>query len=143
MTDRPATAIFTIQPIAIDHALPLRQEVLWPNHPIAASQVKGDDTALHFGGFLANSLICTASLFAFEDSIRLRKFATRPQYQGNGYGGQMLIHLIEYAKAAEARLFWLDARQNALRFYQRHGFHPVGAPFRKRTETYLRMELSL
>lgn len=125
--------------ISAADTLPVRQMALWPDHPMSASQVDGDDDALHFGGFVADQLICVASLFPEGDSIRLRKFATHPEFQGQGAGSLMVRHLLAEATARGHTLFWFDARETALPFYVRFGFETKGARFFKRDLPYFRM----
>lgn len=132
-----------IRTIPTEETLPLRQAVLWPDHPLSASRVEGDDDALHFGGFVKDQLVCTASLFADGDKVRLRKFATLQNYQGCGHGTAMIQHLLEVARAQGAELFWFDARESALPFYARFGFEPSGARFFKRDVPYRRMSKRL
>jgi len=132
-----------IRPISADQSLPLRKAVLWPNHPIEASMVQGDDSAVHFGGFVDDALICTASLFANGQDIRLRKFATDAGFQGQGHGSTMLKHLISYTRKQRLRRFWFDARKSAVPFYQRFGFQVEGDVFYKKDVPYLRMSKDL
>ncbi|MBT8155732.1 GNAT family N-acetyltransferase [Epibacterium ulvae] len=132
-----------IRSITSADTLPLRQLVLWPDHPISASQVEGDPGALHFGGFMADRLITVASLFSDGDAVRLRKFATHPDFQGQGAGSAMLRHLVEISQTQGRKRFWLDARETALPFYRRHGFTVQGDRFFKRDLPYFRMEMTL
>lgn len=134
---------FVIKPISVEDALPLRHKVLWPDHPVEHSMVVGDETALHFGGFLEQELICVASLFRDGSAIRLRKFATHPDFQGKGYGSVMLRHLLEVAVQSGATTFWFDAREAALPFYERHGFTKEGERFFKGDIPYFRMSQDL
>ena len=130
---------FTIKPISADDTLPLRQRVLWPDYPVEYSMVEGDASALHSGGFLKGELICVASLYQDGSKIRLRKFATDTAFQGRGYGSEMLTYLLGVAKAAGAEILWFDARESALRFYERHGCHPEGERFFKSEIPYRRV----
>lgn len=130
---------FSVSRIDAEATLPLRQAVLWPHHPLAASRVPGDETALHFGGCLGGVLICTASLFADDASVRLRKFATAQAHQGKGYGSEMMQFLLQEARRRGFQQFWMDARESALPFYLRFGFEPEGKMFLKRDTPYFRM----
>ena len=132
-----------IRTITTEETLPLRQAVLWPDHPLSASRVEGDEAALHFGGFVGDELVCTASLFPDGDQIRLRKFATLPDYQGHGHGTAMIQHLLDVARAQGAEMFWFDARESALPFYARFGFESFGDRFFKRDVPYRRMSKRL
>ncbi len=134
-----------IRKITAADTLPLRQLVLWPDHPMSASQVPGDAKALHLGGFKSKQLVTVASLFVEggAGSVRLRKFATHPDHQGQGAGSAMLRHMMGLARAQGHKRFWFDAREAALPFYQRHGFTPRGDRFFKRDMPYFRMERDL
>ncbi|CUH75747.1 putative acetyltransferase [Tritonibacter multivorans] len=132
-----------IRAITAEQTLPLRQAVLWPDHPLSANRLEGDDSALHFGGFAGDRLVCTASLFSDKDQIRLRKFATLRDEQGQGRGTAMIHHLLAVARAQQAQVFWFDARESALPFYARFGFETSGDPFFKRDIPYRRMSLRL
>ena len=134
---------FTIRPISAADTLPLRHKVLWPDHPVEHSMVKGDAKALHFGGFQDDKLVCVASLFQDGESMRLRKFATDPEFQSKGFGTQMLEHLVEVAKAKGAQQFWFDARESALPFYERNGYAAEGERFYKGDVPYRRVTRAL
>ena len=130
---------FTIARITSEQTLPLRQKVLWPHHPIEQSQVDGDYDALHYGGFVDRQLVSVASLFADGKSMRLRKFATDPSYQGQGFGSLMLAHLYQEARGCGAKSFWFDARESALPFYERNGYIAEGPRFYKSEIPYRRV----
>ncbi|SHG49646.1 GNAT family N-acetyltransferase [Cognatishimia maritima] len=134
---------FEIQSITAQETLPLRQKALWPGHLIEQSMVDGDETALHFGGYLDRKLVCVASLFHEPPGIRLRKFATDPAFQGQGFGSQMLRQLLHEAQATGAKTFWFDARESALPFYQRNGYTPDGERFFKADIPYRRIVRAL
>ncbi len=70
----------TIRDIDWQDALPVRHEVLWPDKPVLFSRVDGDESATHYGAFTEEKLVCVASIYRSEDSARLRKFATLPDY---------------------------------------------------------------
>ena len=133
---------FEINPITAAETLTLRHKVLWPNHPIEQSKLDVDETASHFGGFLGGELVCVASLFE-EDGIRLRKFATAPDYQGQGVGSQMLAYLLERAHETDATVFWFDARESALPFSERNGCKSEGPRCFKNAVPYRRVHRSL
>lgn len=132
-----------IKRITAAEALPLRQAVLWPNHPLAVSQVQGDQEAIHFGLEQDNKLICVTSLFWEGHDLRLRKFATAQDQQGKGYGSKMLQYTLTVARSLNAQNFWFDARENALPFYAKHGFEPHGPKFHKNGVAYRRVSMEL
>ncbi len=132
-----------IRRITSEATLPIRKAVLWPDYPIEASQVDGDDAAQHFGGLKEDHLICVASLFPSETEIRLRKFATLRDHQGKGAGSAMMSHLLSHARQQGFARFWFDARESAIPFYSRFGFETESARFFKRDIPYRRMFLDL
>lgn len=58
---------------------------------------------------------------------QVRFMAVEPQAQGQGLGGCILREFEKRARAAGASSIVLNARDDAQRFYQRHGFAAVGA----------------
>lgn len=73
------------------------------------------------------SLLFTISTAEGSPACWLEDMVVRPDYRANGLGGRLLDHAIRYAKAqGVTRITLLTDRTNerAIRFYQRHGFHP-------------------
>ena len=132
-----------IKAISAGDTLPLRHKILWPGYPVEHSMLDGDETAMHFGGFLEEKLICVASLFRDGQTVRLRKFATDANFQGLGFGSLMLQHLLKVAHDLDAEVFWFDARETAVPFYKRLGFSINGNRFFKGDIPYFRMSQSL
>lgn len=83
-----------IRNISWEQTIPLRQSVLWPNKPPEYCHVDGDHDAMHFGAFVNDELVCVASVYIKSDKARLRKFATKTDYQGQGIGSQMLKFIL-------------------------------------------------
>ncbi len=57
---------------------------------------------------------------------QVRYMAVEPQTQGKGLGGQIIQEFEQRARAAGATSMILNAREDAQRFYQKHGFVTVG-----------------
>ena len=83
-----------------------------------------------------------ASIYLSEDSARLRKFATLPDYQGRGIGSKVLAKAIEQLKQQNINRFWCDARTTATAFYQKFGLSVEGREFVKSGVSYFRMSVS-
>lgn len=118
-----------IREISTEQTYPLRQKILRPGMPVSACQYPADSEAVHFGVFEQGSLrsIVTAhpedsSLFPEKGQWRIRGMATDSIFQGQGLGGAGLDALLAWGKAKELPLFWCNAREGAIPFYQRHGF---------------------
>jgi len=132
-----------IRNISWEQTIPLRHSVLWPKKPAEYCHVEGDQDALHFGTFINDELVCVASVYVKSDKARLRKFATKADYQGQGIGSQMLKSILHSLKKTEVKTFWCDARESALSFYQRFGMQPYGERFYKADVSYFKMEVAL
>lgn len=75
----------------------------------------------------------------------LRQMATAPARQGQGIGGAVLAAAVEYLTQREVPLVWCHARESAVPFYARHGFHGYGEIFidPQHPIPHLRMEREL
>ena len=132
-----------IRKISWQQTIPLRHSVLWPSKPPEYCYVEGDQAAMHFGVFINNELVCVASVYITSDKARLRKFATNADYQSKGIGSKMLTFILQSLKSTEASIFWCDARESALSFYQRFGMQPYGERFYKADISYFKMKVTL
>lgn len=121
----------------------LRQEVLYPSQPIDNIVLEDDDNGLHFGLYDSDKLISVVSLFIRGTEAQFRKFATDNNYQGKGYGSELLNFMLTHAKQQGVTKIWCNARMTAINFYNKHGFTEAGSDFINRGITYIRMEKSL
>jgi YbgC/YbaW family acyl-CoA thioester hydrolase len=62
-------------------------------------------------------------------AARLARIAVLPALRGGGCGGALVEALVTVAHGAGATEVELDAQADAVGFYRRHGFEPVGEPF--------------
>lgn len=84
-----------IQTVPLQDCLMLRHKVLWPNKPLEASRVSGDESAAHYGIRKDEQLICCLSVFKRTDGLyQIRKFATDHAFQGQGYGSSLLTSVL-------------------------------------------------
>lgn len=120
-----------ITPITADETLALRHSVLWPDKPIEAVRLPNDADGYHVGAFVDGQLVAVISLFVDGSRAQFRKFATHPNFQGQGIGSMLLKHVIDRAKQLKAKLLCCDARLSAASFYARRGLEPVGDVFYK------------
>ena len=61
-------------------------------------------------------------MFEGEGQWRIRGMATDAAYQGRGAGSLVLKELLKWGRENGVRSFWCNAREPAIRFYERHGF---------------------
>ena len=122
---------------------PLRREVMYPEMTIEEVKLPEDESGIHFGLFDHHKLITVVSTFRDGDEMQFRKFATLNEYQGMGYGGIMLEHVIRFAKEEGCKRLWCNARKNASGFYQKAGFTETTQTFSQNGFDFVIMELSL
>ena len=133
-----------IQPITPEQTHALRHQVLWPDKPLAYVQLPEDADGHHFGVFEGESLVAVISLFVdARGEARFRKFATHPDFQGQGIGTALLTHVLGEAIRLGAHAIWCDSRQSAADFYRRFGMEPEGEIFYKGPIPYVRMQRRL
>jgi len=125
--------------ITWQETMDVRQQVLWPDQPVAFCHVEGDEVAWHFGAYDTGRLIGVASLYSGGDSVRLRKLAVIESHQGRGVGSTLLRHLLMIAKEKGITEFWCDARETAIDFYRQFGLMPEGERFYKADVAYFKM----
>ena len=125
-----------VKEISKSETYDLRHRVLRPEAPISDCHYPADDIAVHFGVFEQNRLITIVTahpenspLCAGDGQWRIRGMATEPDFQGNGYGSEALKALLAWGKAKEIPLFWCNAREKAIFFYESYGFEIISELF--------------
>ncbi len=135
--------------ISTDQTLAIRHKVLWPDKPVEFCIVAGDEHAKHYGVRLEGKLVSVASLYLdvmqenesgnFTKTARLRKFATLENYQGRGIGSALFKHLLSELQDMNIHSLWFDARESAIKFYEKFGFQTEGKRFYKGHIPYFKM----
>jgi GNAT superfamily N-acetyltransferase len=139
----PMVAATEIRPISAEATYPLRHQVLWPDKALDYVKVENDAVGQHFGAFRDEELLAVISLFVKGPEARFRKFATRPDCQGQGLGTALLNHVFAESRRQGANRIWCDARQDSVGFYARFGMQPEGQVFFKGPVAYVRMAASV
>lgn len=132
----------TILRIAPEQTWEIRQRIMWPDQPFDYVKLANDNKGLHFGYFVDGKLISVIFGFFNEETkeAQFRKFATLQEYQGKGYGSQLLSHLIDELISLGATRIWCNARVNATALYERFGMHKTNQTFTKLGINYVVME---
>ncbi|MGL5295571.1 MAG: GNAT family N-acetyltransferase [Culicoidibacterales bacterium] len=123
-----------IRHILAQETYPLRHAVLRQNLPIETCYFENDFavTSFHLGIFVDDELLACASFEASEwngHQYRLRSLAVLEKVQGKGYGAALIEASECYLMRLGVTSYWCNARQHAIRFYERAGFHTVGDYF--------------
>jgi predicted GNAT family N-acyltransferase len=104
-------------------------------------ELDNDHTTWHVAAFgvdkhwrESGEAVCCASFFlnTFEQSLayQLRGMATDPEYHGWGFGREVLRRAEQnISRIAKVRLFWCNARSEAVGFYKKQGWAVVSEEF--------------
>ncbi|MXV52730.1 GNAT family N-acetyltransferase [Pedobacter sp. HMF7647] len=119
-----------IQPIHVKQAWPIRHRLMTPEKDRQSSLPK-DELGDHFGLFENDELVSVGSIYRDGALAQFRKFATVEEKQRQGYGTQLLSHVIDYCKTQGIKKVWLNAKEKDLHFYQTLGFTTTDTTFKK------------
>ncbi len=124
----------------------LRRRVLRGNDPAkkVADDRDEEGTALHFGGFLGDRLVVSASFYPSTppmnphlQTYQLRYMATDFDVQGSGLGAALLAHAEKELRSLGAEQVWANGRDTALGFYRATGWSEVAGSEHLSPETQL------
>ena len=116
---------------------------MWPSQPLSYVKLPEDPTGLHFGLHEVNSLVGVVSLFFDGKRAQLRKLAVLEDYQGKGYGGKLLEHLLEICTTKKITMLWCNARKDKIDFYTKYDFKKTEKEFVKGGRPYCILEKSI
>ncbi|MDE8081984.1 GNAT family N-acetyltransferase [Erysipelothrix rhusiopathiae] len=129
--------MITIQTTSIDHVLPIRHKAMYPDGPLNLAQTEDDSLATHYGLFMDHQCIAVISAINHDDTLQLRKFATLPSFQNQGYGSMLLRHVLSLYNG---RII-LNARTSKISYYERFGFRQTNQTFTRNDIDYCIMEV--
>lgn len=124
--------------ITSEEAWSIRQPVLREGKPIEACVFDGDDfeTTFHTGLFVNEKLIAVASfmknphkLFLEKNQFQLRGMAVLKDFQGKGYGNEILKFGESILIEQGVKMIWCNARKIAVNFYERNNYTIKGESF--------------
>ncbi len=109
----------------------LRYDVLRkPWQQAAGSEIDPSDDSpqtTHAAALVNNELVAVGRLHLVDaDTAQVRYMAVSPAHQGKGMGGKVLQHLENEGKKQGVKKIILQARENAINFYLRHGYTITG-----------------
>lgn len=116
----------------------VRLPVLRPGKSIETCHFDGDNLAStrHFGFFSDGELAGVASLFKSDSSLiqeqkqfQLRGMAVLEKFQKQGIGELLVKHAEENALSRGGELIWFNAREVAVRFYEKLDYKKIGKSF--------------
>lgn len=116
----------------------VRHPVLRPGKNIETCHFDGDnlESTRHFGLFIDDELAGVASLFKSnsdlfqeKEQFQLRGMAVLEKFQKKGIGESLVKYAEENAKSSSGKLIWFNAREVAVRFYEKMGYQIIGEAF--------------
>lgn len=123
--------------ITAEETHPVRLSVLRADTPTKEVVFAGDDApgVVHLGVRLDGDLVATSTWIPRDapdgssPAVQLRGMATAQHLQGTGVGAALIAAGCAHARAIGASVVWANARDRALRFYEREGFEVHGDGF--------------
>lgn len=134
------TGLMEIKAIPAQLTWEVRHKAMWPNKPFSYIKIENDAEGQHFGLYLENKLVSVISIFITDTEAQFRKFATVPQYQGNGYGSSLLSYIFKEMSGFGIKRLWCNARLDKTSFYERFGMLPTQTTFERGNISYVIME---
>lgn len=117
---------------AYQDACRLREEIL--RRPLgltlSAEDIEGEDEQWHLVALAQTDVVgCVVLKPAGSGQVQLRQMAVSESYRGSGLGRRLLEASVTLARAEQASLITLNAREPAIGFYRKGGFEIYGEGF--------------
>ncbi|PCJ58810.1 MAG: GNAT family N-acetyltransferase [Planctomycetota bacterium] len=94
----------------------------------------------HFGTFENEEIIaCLVGTEKDKTTMKIRQMAVSEKYQSRGLGKQMMIYAETFFINKGFKQFELNAREHAIPFYEKLGYHSVGDIFMEVTIKHVKM----
>lgn len=130
----------SIEKIPAEETWSIRHKVMWPEQPLDFVKLENDEEGQHFGLFTDEKLVSVVSLFIENNEMQFRKFATLQEYQGKGFGTQLLSEIIRIAAQEKVSKIWCNARYTKADYYKKFGIKLTETTFTKAGVDYVIME---
>ena len=91
---------------------------------------KGEEFCHHLAAVKKQKIIGVARLeFPTKETAQLRYMAIDNLYQKQGIGRRIVQHMEQYAVQKKSQVLFLNARENALGFYEKLGYEITGKSY--------------
>ncbi|GIW77035.1 MAG: putative N-acetyltransferase YitI [Phycisphaerae bacterium] len=124
------------QEVPVDRILCLRHKLLRDGLPAESARFEADDDpqTVHWAAVVNGRVIGCVSLvlqaLEGQPAWQLRGMAVLQEFQRRGIGSQLLRRTEEHViRHAPPGLIWCNAREQAVGFYQRHGWKIISDRF--------------
>lgn len=129
-----------INEVAYADVLEIRHKVMYPDKDKDYVILPDDDKGLHIGYYKEGVLVSVLSLFLNNRELQFRKFATLPEYQGHGYGTELVKWVLDYAKDMQFDRVWCNSRIEKTDFYKKFDFVETDEVFEKDGRKFIILE---
>lgn len=127
-----------VNQIEAQDTIPIRHRVLREGKPVESCIFDDDycDESLHFGIAVNKKNVAVVSMFKNKNTIfnaenqwQIRGMAVLPNYQKKGFGKQLILECERVIPKELDAIIWLNARENAVVFYEKMGYKKTGSAF--------------
>jgi phosphoribosylformimino-5-aminoimidazole carboxamide ribotide isomerase len=132
-----------IQPVSLNEVWAMRQAVMYPQERLSFVQLDDDEKGLHLGLYDHGDLVSVISVFDRNGVVQFRKFATKTNWQGKGYGARLLQHVMNWAHSQGKKSIWCNARLTATGIYKKFGMQATGNTWQQHGLDFIKMEKQL
>ncbi len=110
---------------------PLRRAVLRKNLPNEPHEFNGDfdESTFHLGFYENDKIIGIVTILKNGKIAQLRGMAVADLHQGKGVGKQLVLEAEKILKKENFSRIWMNARENAVPFYEKLGYRIEGDLF--------------
>lgn len=91
----------------------------WEQNSIHVLMLNEKDEAIAVGRLQLNN----------SEEGQIRSMAVREDFQGKGLGSSIIKFIEQKAKEEKLNLITLDSRENAVKFYEKHGYEVIGSSY--------------
>ncbi|NII25809.1 1-(5-phosphoribosyl)-5-[(5-phosphoribosylamino)methylideneamino]imidazole-4-carboxamide isomerase [Pseudoflavitalea sp. X16] len=121
----------------------MRQAVMYPAESLDFVKLEEDEAGLHLGVYINGEVVSVISVFEDRGRVQFRKFATKTDQQGKGYGTALLQYVMDWAKHHNKQSIWCNARLTATAIYKKFGMQATGDAWQKYGLDFIKMEKQL
>ena len=109
----------------------LRRAVLRKNMPNEPHEFSGDfdDNTIHLGYYEGEEIIGIVTIIKNGKIAQLRGMAVADAHQGEGIGKKLVLEAENVLKKENFSRIWMNARENAVPFYEKLGYRIEGDLF--------------
>ncbi len=112
-------------------AVALRSKVLREplNMRFTEKQLQSEHPYIHLAAFYQNKIVSCLYIIRDNEKARLKQFVVEPELQDQGIGREMMQFMETYCLKKGIKYIYMHAREYAVPFYEKLGYHKYGERF--------------